>query len=52
MKTMGLADPLVKGILATGYTAPTEIQSQAPTGDSPSKEQKEKTPCAGGHPDA
>jgi ATP-dependent RNA helicase RhlE len=28
-KTMGLADPLVKGILATGYTAPTEIQSQA-----------------------
>ena len=26
---MGLADPLVKGILATGYTAPTEIQSQA-----------------------
>ncbi|MFZ9023597.1 MAG: DEAD/DEAH box helicase, partial [Anaerohalosphaeraceae bacterium] len=28
-KTMGLADPLVKGILATGYTAPTDIQSQA-----------------------
>src|SRR6056300_1638457 len=28
-KTMGLADPLVQGILATGYTAPTEIQSQA-----------------------
>ena len=28
-KTMGLADPLVRGILATGYTAPTEIQSQA-----------------------
>jgi ATP-dependent RNA helicase RhlE len=26
---MGLADPLVRGILATGYTAPTEIQSQA-----------------------
>jgi ATP-dependent RNA helicase RhlE len=26
---MGLADPLVQGILATGYTAPTEIQSQA-----------------------
>ncbi len=28
-KNMGLADPLVKGILATGYNAPTEIQSQA-----------------------
>jgi len=28
-KTMGLADPLVQGILATGYTAPTEIQSRA-----------------------
>lgn len=28
-KTMGLADPLVQGILATGYTAPTEIQSKA-----------------------
>jgi len=28
-KTMGLADPLVQGILATGYNAPTEIQSQA-----------------------
>ena len=28
-KAMGLADPLVQGILATGYTAPTEIQSQA-----------------------
>ncbi len=28
-KTMGLADPLVQGILATGYTAPTEIQSHA-----------------------
>ncbi len=27
-KTLGLSDPLVKGILATGYTAPTEIQSQ------------------------
>jgi ATP-dependent RNA helicase RhlE len=26
---MGLADPLVQGILATGYTAPTEIQSKA-----------------------
>jgi ATP-dependent RNA helicase RhlE len=26
---MGLADPLVQGILATGYTAPTEIQTQA-----------------------
>jgi len=25
----GLSDPLVQGILATGYTAPTEIQSQA-----------------------
>jgi len=25
----GLTDPLVRGILATGYTAPTEIQSQA-----------------------
>jgi len=28
-KTLGLSDPLVKGILAAGYTAPTEIQSQA-----------------------
>ncbi len=28
-KTMGLNDPLVQGILATGYSAPTEIQSQA-----------------------
>ena len=28
-KVFGLADPLVKGILATGYTAPTEIQTQA-----------------------
>jgi len=28
-KMMGLADPLVQGILATGYTAPTDIQSQA-----------------------
>ncbi len=28
-EAMGLADPLVQGILATGYTAPTEIQSQA-----------------------
>jgi len=28
-KTFGLSDPLVQGILATGYTAPTEIQSQA-----------------------
>ena len=28
-KTFGLADPLVRGILATGFTAPTEIQSQA-----------------------
>jgi len=27
-KTLGLSDPLVRGILATGYTAPTEIQSQ------------------------
>jgi len=28
-KTIGLADPLVRGILATGYTAPTQIQSEA-----------------------
>lgn len=28
-KTLGLSDPLVQGILATGYNAPTEIQSQA-----------------------
>ncbi|MFH1719231.1 MAG: DEAD/DEAH box helicase [Planctomycetota bacterium] len=28
-KTFGLSDPLVQGILATGYTAPTEIQSRA-----------------------
>jgi len=28
-KTFGLSDPLVQGILATGYTAPTEIQSKA-----------------------
>mgnify|MGYP001334031583 CR=1 FL=1 len=27
--TFGLSDPLVQGILATGYTAPTEIQSRA-----------------------
>jgi ATP-dependent RNA helicase RhlE len=27
--TFGLSDPLVQGILATGYIAPTEIQSQA-----------------------
>jgi ATP-dependent RNA helicase RhlE len=27
--TFGLKDPLVQGILATGFTAPTEIQSQA-----------------------
>jgi ATP-dependent RNA helicase RhlE len=27
-KTFGLSDPLVQGILATGYLAPTEIQSQ------------------------
>jgi ATP-dependent RNA helicase RhlE len=27
--TFGLSDPLIQGILATGYTAPTEIQSQA-----------------------
>lgn len=26
---IGLSDPLVKGILATGYSAPTEIQAQA-----------------------
>ena len=28
-KVLGLSDPLVQGILATGYSAPTEIQSQA-----------------------
>jgi ATP-dependent RNA helicase RhlE len=28
-KSLGLCDGLVQGILATGYTAPTEIQSQA-----------------------
>lgn len=28
-KSLGLSDPLLRGILATGYTAPTEIQSQA-----------------------
>lgn len=28
-KSLGLCDPLVQGILATGYTAPTEIQSEA-----------------------
>ncbi|MGE5294717.1 MAG: DEAD/DEAH box helicase [Solirubrobacterales bacterium] len=28
-KVFGLSDPLVQGILATGYTAPTEIQSRA-----------------------
>jgi len=28
-KTIGLADPLVRGILATGYIAPTQIQSEA-----------------------
>jgi ATP-dependent RNA helicase RhlE len=28
-KSLGLCDSLVQGILATGYTAPTEIQSQA-----------------------
>jgi len=27
--TFGLSDPLVRGILATGYTAPTEIQTRA-----------------------
>jgi ATP-dependent RNA helicase RhlE len=27
-KTFGLSDPLVQGILAVGYTAPTEIQSE------------------------
>ncbi len=27
--TMGLIDPLVQGILATGYNAPTDIQAQA-----------------------
>ena len=28
-KSLGLSDPLVQGILATGYTAPTKIQSEA-----------------------
>lgn len=28
-KSLGLCDQLVQGILATGYTAPTEIQAQA-----------------------
>jgi len=28
-KTFGLSDPLVQGVLATGYTVPTDIQSQA-----------------------
>ncbi len=28
-QAFGLSDPLVQGILATGYTAPTEIQSRA-----------------------
>ena len=28
-KTLGLSDELVQGILATGFTAPTEIQSRA-----------------------
>jgi ATP-dependent RNA helicase RhlE len=28
-QTLGLTDELVRGILATGYTAPTEIQSRA-----------------------
>jgi ATP-dependent RNA helicase RhlE len=28
-KTFGLSDPLVQGILAAGYTAPTEVQAQA-----------------------
>jgi ATP-dependent RNA helicase RhlE len=28
-KTFGLSDPLVQGILAAGYTAPTEVQLQA-----------------------
>jgi ATP-dependent RNA helicase RhlE len=28
-KTFGLSDPLVQGILAAGYTAPTEVQTQA-----------------------
>ena len=27
--TMGLPEPLVRGIQASGYTTPTEIQSQA-----------------------
>ncbi len=29
LQKFGLSDPLVQGILATGYTAPTEIQSRA-----------------------
>jgi ATP-dependent RNA helicase RhlE len=28
-KRFGLSDPLVRGILASGYTAPTEVQSRA-----------------------
>ena len=28
-KTFGLTDPLVQGILATGFTIPTPIQSEA-----------------------
>ncbi len=28
-KKIGLCDELVQGILATGYTAPTEIQAEA-----------------------
>ncbi|AQQ72478.1 ATP-dependent RNA helicase RhlE [Limihaloglobus sulfuriphilus] len=28
-KSLGLSDPLVRGILATGYSAPTKIQSEA-----------------------
>ncbi len=28
-KSLGLSDPLLRGVLATGYEAPTEIQSQA-----------------------
>ncbi len=27
--TLGLSDPLLRGVLASGYTTPTEIQSQA-----------------------
>jgi ATP-dependent RNA helicase RhlE len=26
---LGLSDPLLRGVLASGYTSPTEIQSEA-----------------------